>query len=192
MKKIASADPGILPPPLEPDTTGQPGRDAAEVLHDSQYPALVRFLLLQGATWSEAQDAAQTAFMHLCRPGLTVAHPKAWLRTTAFRSWVRQQVPLEDPEAPIPDRLHWNTPDHAMELNAQHRQVIGLLMRLPTKQRAALAWQMDGFTTEETAREMKTTPAAVRQNLACARAALKKALRLEEEDNAEDTPGRNR
>jgi RNA polymerase sigma-70 factor (ECF subfamily) len=42
-----------------------------------------------------------------------------------------------------------------------------------------MAWHLDGFTTEESARAMGTTQAAVRQNLARARAALKRGLRLE-------------
>ncbi|MEU9313617.1 sigma-70 region 4 domain-containing protein [Streptomyces sp. NPDC048256] len=53
-----------------------------------------------------------------------------------------------------------------------------LLLQLPAKQRAAMAWHLDGFTTEESARAMGTTQ-AVRQNLARARAALKEGLRLE-------------
>ncbi|MFL1897506.1 sigma factor-like helix-turn-helix DNA-binding protein [Streptomyces tauricus] len=42
-----------------------------------------------------------------------------------------------------------------------------------------MAWHLDGFTTEESARAMGTTQAAVRQNLTRARAALKQGLRLE-------------
>ncbi|MFD3873999.1 sigma factor-like helix-turn-helix DNA-binding protein [Streptomyces sp. NPDC058623] len=52
------------------------------------------------------------------------------------------------------------------------------LLQLPSKQRAALAWNLDGFTTEETARAMGTTQTAVRQNLSRARAALKASLGL--------------
>jgi RNA polymerase sigma-70 factor (ECF subfamily) len=57
--------------------------------------------------------------------------------------------------------------------------VIALLLQLPAKQRAAMAWHLDGFTTEESARAMGTTQPAVRQNLPRARAALKEGMRLE-------------
>lgn len=171
-----------LAEPLETAVTPLPGIQLAGALHDEQYPALVRFLLLQGASWAESQDAAQDAFTQMCAPGVTITYPRAWLRTVAWRSWVSQQVKLEETFADLPEPklgLRWQTPAHAAELGEEERQVISLLQHLPAKQRAAMAWHLDGFTTEESARAMGTTQAAVRQNLARARAALKQGLRLE-------------
>ncbi|HET9379532.1 MAG TPA: sigma-70 family RNA polymerase sigma factor [Streptomyces sp.] len=159
-----------------------PGIRLAGDLHDEQYPALVRFLLYHGASWVEAQDAAQDAFTQMCVPGVTITHPRAWLRTVAWRSWVKQQVTLEEACEDMPEphlSMRWQTPAHAAELGEEERRVITLLLHLPAKQRAALAWHMDGFTTEESARAMGITPAAVRQNLARARAGLKAGLGLE-------------
>ncbi|OIJ63745.1 RNA polymerase sigma factor [Streptomyces mangrovisoli] len=167
---------------LETGTAPLPGIELAEALHHEQYPALIRFLLLHGASWTEAQDAAQDAFTHMCAPGLSLTHPRAWLRTVAWRSWVSQQVTPEDPCAEMPEprtTLRWQTPAHAAELGEEERRVISLLLQLPVKQRAALAWYLDGFTTQESARAMGTTQAAVRQNLTRARAALREGLRLE-------------
>ncbi|MFE7132607.1 RNA polymerase sigma factor [Streptomyces sp. NPDC057638] len=176
----AEAGPKVAAPPPRSDPVALPGREVAERIHQDQYPALVRFLLLQGASWTEAQDAAQEAFTQMCVPDLAVIHPKAWLRTVAWRSWVRQQVRHEDTCADPPEEqgLNWQTPEHAAEIDESQRRVIQLLLRLPAKQRAAIAWTMDGFTAEESARAMGTTPAAVRQNLARARAALKSELGL--------------
>ncbi|MFH8470621.1 RNA polymerase sigma factor [Streptomyces sp. NPDC017991] len=171
-----------LAEPLEADATPLPGIQLAGALHDQQYPALVCFLLVQGASWTEAQDAAQDAFTQMCAPGVTITYPRAWLRTVAWRSWLSQQVKLEDTCADLPEPqigLRWQTPAHAVELGEEERQVISLLQHLPAKQRAAMAWHLDGFTTEESARAMGTTQAAVRQNLARARAALKQGLQLE-------------
>ncbi|MDH6455501.1 RNA polymerase sigma factor (sigma-70 family) [Streptomyces sp. SAI-119] len=171
-----------LAEPRETATEAQPGIQLAGVLHDEQYPALVRFLLLHGASWSEAQDAAQDAFTQMCVPGVAITHPRAWLRTVAWRSWVSQQVKLEETCAELPEpqlSLRWQTPAHAAELGEEERRVISILLQLPAKQRAAMAWHLDGFTTEESARAMGTTQAAVRQNLTRARAALKQGLRLE-------------
>jgi len=166
---------------LETAPAPLPGRELAEALHHEQYPALVRFLLLHGASWAEAQDAAQDAFTQMCVPGPSIAHPRAWLRKVAWRSWVRQQVKLEDTCAEPPEPrvvLRWQTPAQAMEVDEEGRRVIALLLDLPAKQRAAMAWHLDGFTTEESARAMGTTQAAVRQNLTRARAALKAGLGL--------------
>ncbi|WP_343040698.1 RNA polymerase sigma factor [Streptomyces typhae] len=160
----------------------QPGIALAEALHHEQYPALIRFLLLHGASWAEAQDAAQDAFTQMCAPGLSLTHPRAWLRTVAWRSWVSQQVKPEEACADIPEpptTLRWQTPAHAAELGEEERRVISLLLQLPAKQRAAMAWHLDGFTTGESARAMGTTQVAVRQNLTRARAALREGLRLE-------------
>ncbi|GAA2359008.1 hypothetical protein GCM10010246_56170 [Streptomyces cuspidosporus] len=168
--------------PLDTRAVALPGKVLAEELHEDQFPALVRFLLLQGASWPEAQDAAQDAFTQMCAPGLSISYPKAWLRTVATRSWLRQQVKPEDACAEPPEPsgvLRWQTPAHAVEVGEEERQVIALLLQLPAKQRAALAWHLDGFTTEESARAMGTSQAAVRQNLSRARAALKAGLALE-------------
>ncbi|MFF3863290.1 RNA polymerase sigma factor [Streptomyces sp. NPDC002209] len=175
--------------PLEATALALPGRELAESLHHEQYPALVRFLLLSGASWSEAQDAAQDAFTKMCTPGLNITYPKAWLRTVAWRSWISQQIRPEEACADLPEphpSLRWQTPAQAAEIGEEERQVVTQLLKLPSKQRAALAWNLDGFTTEESARAMGTTQAAVRQNLARARAALKAGLGLQSDHQHEE------
>lgn len=169
--------------PLKESPVALPGRQLAEALHQEQYPALVRFLLLNGASWTAAQDAAQDAFTQMCAPGLSIAYPRAWLRKVAWRSWVKQKIAPEelcsDPPEPHQLTMRWQTPSQAAELDEESRTVIRLLLQLPAKQRAAMAWTLDGFTAEECARAMGTTPVAVRQNLSRARAALKTGLGLE-------------
>ncbi|MET9378867.1 sigma-70 family RNA polymerase sigma factor [Streptomyces sp. NPDC002992] len=186
MEDAASGE-AIAVVPLQDTAVALPGRQLAEALHRQQYPALVRFLLFNGASWTAAQDAAQDAFTQMCTPGLSISYPRAWLRTVAWRSWVKQKVAPEElcSEPPEPHELtmRWQTPAHAAELDEEGRRVISLLLSLPAKQRAAMAWNLDGFTTEESARAMGTTPAAVRQNLTRARAALKAGLGL---GNAEE------
>ncbi|MYZ36470.1 MULTISPECIES: sigma-70 family RNA polymerase sigma factor [unclassified Streptomyces] len=181
MEDVPIAEP-LVAEAVKTGAPQRPGRELAEELHHAEYPGLVRFLLLNGASWNEAQDAAQDAFTQMCRPGARIAYPKAWLRKVAWRSWLRQQVRHEDlcaevPRTPAP---HWQTPAHSMELGVQERYVVQLLLGLPAKQRAALAWSLDGFTTQESAEAMGTSAVAVRQNLARARAALKAQLGLEE------------
>lgn len=170
-----------------------PGHELAEEMHEKEYANLVRFLIYHGATWNEAQDATQDAFTQMCRPGTRISQARAWLRKVAWRCWIKQQVRWENSSAEIPETsltLKWETPAHAMELDEEQRTVITLLSTLPAKQRAAMAWHMDGFTTAESARAMGTTEAAVRQNLARARRALKDGLGLGRARDHESEGGR--
>lgn len=180
MEDAASAELRVSDPLKHQPVPDLQGRDLAEALHHAEYPGLMRFLLLHGASWNEAQDAAQDAFTQMCRPGTNIRYPKAWLRKVAWRSWLRQQV-WEEPCADVPEALtaHWQTPAHAAELGVEERRVIEVLMTLPAKQRAALAWTLDGFTAQECAEAMGITPEAARQNLSRARATLKVRLGLE-------------
>jgi RNA polymerase sigma factor (sigma-70 family) len=166
---------------------------SAEALHRAEYVPLLRFLLYQGASWNEAQDATQEAFAALCAPGALaeIAHPRAWLRSAAYRIWLRQDV--RSPEAPYPDLLEhqasadedWHTPLAAVELAEDHRRVLAALQALPPKQRAVMACHLDGFATHEIAAAMNIEPSAVRQNLARARACLKRHLGLAAEGGKE-------
>ncbi|MEU6680322.1 sigma factor-like helix-turn-helix DNA-binding protein [Streptomyces sp. NPDC046925] len=52
-----------------------------------------------------------------------------------------------------------------------------------------MAWHLDGFTAQESARAMGTTQAAVRQNLSRARTALQTALSLEKPCDDDTTRG---
>ncbi|MGW6207396.1 RNA polymerase sigma factor [Streptomyces sp. NPDC055089] len=181
MEDAASAELRVSDPLDQPPPVDLQGRDLAEDLHHAEYPGLVRFLLLHGASWNEAQDAAQDAFTQMCRPGTNIQYPKAWLRKVAWRSWLRQQV-REEPCEEVPDipTAHWQSPAHAAELGSEEQRVIEILLTLPAKQRAAMAWTLDGFTTQESAESMGITPEAARQNLSRARATLKERLGLDE------------
>ncbi|MFE5793703.1 hypothetical protein ACFQ8C_14170 [Streptomyces sp. NPDC056503] len=77
MEEATGTEVTTAPPRESP--VALPGRRLAEALHEEQYPALVRFLLLNGASWAAAQDAAQDAFTQMCAPGL-VCTPRstAW------------------------------------------------------------------------------------------------------------------
>nr|WP_051748726.1 sigma-70 family RNA polymerase sigma factor [Streptomyces flavovirens] len=143
---------------------------------------LIRFLLRQGADFEEAQDAAHSAFIEMHRSRETVSHSRAWLRTVAYRIYLRQTVKVpEQPEQEVVERLtasvaDWRTPLEAIELSEQQRHVLAALLQLPFKQRSVMAWHMDGFTTAEIADAMGLEKAAVLQNLSRARRTLKQQL----------------
>lgn len=144
-------------------------------------PLLIRFLLRQGASFDEAQDAVHTAFLCWSQSRSTVRSPRAWLRTVAWRSYLRQAVRVEVPEEEVVERCDrmrpdWRTPLEAAELGEQHRHVLALLLRLPARQRGVMAWHLDGFSTKEIAEALGMREDAVRQNLARARRTLRDHL----------------
>ncbi|MDH6581861.1 RNA polymerase sigma factor (sigma-70 family) [Streptomyces sp. SAI-133] len=148
--------------------------------YQEDQPYLIRFLLRHGATFPEAEDAVHSAFVELMRTRQPVRTPRAWLRTVALRSFLRQIVP-EDPEQDLAARLaetsaDWHTPLQAAELGEQHRQVLQVLVQLPFKQRTVMAWHLDGFSAAEIAEAMGLEKAAVLQNLSRARRTLKQQL----------------
>ncbi|MEU0861039.1 sigma-70 family RNA polymerase sigma factor [Streptomyces griseofuscus] len=142
----------------------------------------MRFLLRHGAEYAEAEDAVHSAFVELIRTRQPVRSPRAWLRTVALRTFLRQAV-SERPEQDLAERLaetsaDWRTPLQAAELNEQQRHVLHALIQLPFKQRSVMAWHLDGFSTAEIAEAMSLEQAAVLQNLSRARRTLKQQLGL--------------
>lgn len=180
MEDAASAELRVTEP-LKTALPALRGRDLAEELHHAEYPGLVRFLLLHGASWNEAQDAAQDAFTRCAYPVRVSAIPKPgcgrWPGVPGYGSRSGQRIRAR--RCRLESVVHWQTPAHAAELGVEERRVVELLLKLPAKQRAALAWTLDGFTTLESAEAMGITPEAARQNLARARATLKAELSLE-------------
>ncbi|MEV6756783.1 sigma-70 family RNA polymerase sigma factor [Streptomyces sp. NPDC051214] len=128
--------------------------------------------------------------MDFFRATKPVERPRAWLRTVALRAFLRQAVNhRERPQQDLVDEqsaalVDWHTPLEAAELTEQQREVFSALVQLPFKQRCALAWQLDGFTTEEIADAMGTTQAAVLQNLSRGRRALKDQLGITRREEA--------
>ncbi|MDH6455369.1 MULTISPECIES: sigma-70 family RNA polymerase sigma factor [unclassified Streptomyces] len=151
--------------------------------YEKTMPRLVVFVLRHGADIHEAREAAQAAFAQAWERWESIEHPHAWLRTVAFRQLVRVR---ERPEGPLQDTEGQSggvCPVERIELGAQEELVLKVLAGLPMQQRRAFAWIYDGFTPQETAEALQTTPEAVRQNLARARKSLKQAWESMKEDH---------
>ena len=152
--------------------------------YDAQYHRLVRFLMLNGASRTEAEDAAQDAFVDswdlmIKDPGRwrDEAAKGAWLRTVALRRYKRppgrRRRPLiagsEIPDMPAPG------PGHD-ELTAGTQLVLRALLALNEQARAVIAFDMDGIPAADTADALGITTQRVRDIRKTARAALKKEL----------------
>lgn len=145
-------------------------------------PRLVRFIMRHGADPHEAADVAQASFALAFEQWSAIKHPAAWLRSVAFRHWLRLATRREQPADPFPDRPGGCCPVAAVELAEEEARMYEALSWLSMKQRQAMAWHLDGFSAVETAEQLGVEPEAVRQNLVRARANLRKALGTDRKD----------
>ena len=144
--------------------------------YHAEMPALISFLIRCGANHHDAADAAQEAFLQLFKQWPAVRKPRQWLRTVAFRIFLRQPAGNTVPFCAvqdIPSPLSASTP---LELRQGEKFVLEILDLLPTTQRAVLALHYDQLETRDIAEIMGINQAAVRKNLERARAALKKLI----------------
>lgn len=162
------------------------------LVYQAEKPRLVRFLIQYGANWHEADDAAQRALVALYEQGETVRNPKSWLRTVALREFFRARE-LRDRARELAHAYeldHGHTqpgvsPDTAgIESLLEQHVVLAAIQQLPGLQRQVFALHFDQFKTSEIAEKLHLNEAAVRQNLARARARLKEQLELTQRDRS--------
>ncbi|MFF5720731.1 RNA polymerase sigma factor [Streptomyces buecherae] len=172
--------------PTEPAAAADEGTREDFARYYRQHRAgLTRFVMRHGAGPHEAADAAQAAFIEAFRSWHHIDHRAAWLRTVALRMFLRQSVrPEEELTDAAPERAVGCGPLEAVVLREQQARVYAALGRLPGKQRQVMAWYLDGISTDEMAAALEMTPAAVRQNLARARAHLRQHLGRRAPDGA--------
>ncbi len=143
----------------------------------------VGFLIAAGAGRHDAEDAVQSAFVQLARAWGSVTHPEAWLRTTAWRMWLKakdkQRTWSSDP-ADLPEA---GVPDPCGEITEQV-DLVRLLRKLPVLQRTVMAFEIDGATPAQTAEALGVPSANVRQNLRRARQSLERMLQDQDEGGA--------
>jgi RNA polymerase sigma-70 factor (ECF subfamily) len=138
---------------------------------------LVGFLMsAYGADADEAWDAAQTAFARAWERWSAIhTNPRAWVRTTAHRVFLRQIPDRQDRLGrAVPDRPDVAlTPEQIAHLTRSTARTRDLLQVLPPAQRITLALQLDGFSYPEIAEITGQTKDAARQNVSRAKATLR-------------------
>jgi RNA polymerase sigma factor (sigma-70 family) len=165
-------------------------------LYRRQRPPLLWHLRCLGASPAEAADAVQDAFAHALRAAEQVRDDRAWpawLRTVAVRCYLRSIASRgglgdERPAvsvltmADVPDLDVAADPAAEAQSRLQEEAVFSLLATLPPQQRRVFALHYEGWSTAEIAAALTIDPAAVRQNLARARATLKRAMTQDRAD----------
>lgn len=136
---------------------------------------LVAFLILQGATVTEAADIVQDTMTKAFQRWHTINHPHAWTRRVASRALIRLRI--DHPETPVdpppqPPLLRGGDVE-GWELR---HDLVRALTQLPPRQRQVMAWTLAAHTPSEIADELAMPPATVRQHLYLARQALSASL----------------
>ncbi len=136
-------------------------------------PALVAFLMWQGASLVEAADVAQKTMIEAFRRWSQIDQPELWARTVASRTLMRRATATEQ-------GCRAGLPIHSMLLPAsvdakawEHRHaILGVLSGLSSPQRQVIAWAMEGYSSAEIANELNIGFGAVRTHLTKGRGML--------------------
>jgi RNA polymerase sigma-70 factor (ECF subfamily) len=170
-------------------------RSAWVDFYDAHYDRVVRFLMHNGASLADAQDAAQEAFSESWTlvnddPGRwqAVSSKAAWIRTVALRRYRRPPGPRRRPPAALREipELPASGPGHE-ELTIQAHLVLWALQALDEEARAVMAFDLDGIPTADIAGALDIAQQRVRDIKKKARATLKQLL-----DEKLDPEGRQR
>ncbi len=143
---------------------------------------LYRYALWLSKSTTLAEDLTQEAWLRAWRALDTLKETKAaksWLFTIVRREFLRtferkqlQTSSLEDLPSDIED-LHVHGPERALEIDTIRRAIL----RLEPKYREPLLLQvLGGFTCEEIAQQLGSTPSAVMTQLFRARKQIKNQL----------------
>ncbi|MGW8877649.1 RNA polymerase sigma factor [Streptomyces mirabilis] len=153
---------------------------------EQDYPKVVRFLMLAGASPYDAQDAAQEALLQgWCEVASgrwgALRNPPGWIRRVAWNVHRRPpgqqrlqpflELGLEQPDLAYPG------PGHA-ELTEQTQTVLSALAALPDMQRVVMALTVDGATSTEIAQLLGLSPQQVLDLRKQARKSLRRNLAL--------------
>lgn len=164
------------------DEPSEQARTEFEGFYREDLPKLVVFLVLHGVRPEDAKDVAQVTMTRAWQLWQEIRRPRAWVRTVAYREWIRWSVTLEEPRQQVMEgSLLLQAQADQNEWETRH-QVITAVRSLPPRQRQVVAWALDGFTPAETAHALNMKPEAVRGSLKLARQTLRKVLRPQEND----------
>ena len=152
--------------------------------YDTHYHRVVRFVMLNGASRAEAEDAAQEAFLESW--DMLVKDPDRWQAVTGKAAWIHTVALRRHRRPPGPRRrplmagdelpdLPADGPGHDV-LTAQTQLVLHALQALDGEARAVIAFDMDGIPAADAAAALGITQQRVRDVRKKARPALKKLL----------------
>jgi RNA polymerase sigma factor (sigma-70 family) len=152
--------------------------------YDDNYHPVVRFLMHNGASQSDAEDAAHDAF--IVSYEMATNSPDRWHAVTCKAGWIRAVALRKCRRPPGPRRRPLVTGDEVPELPTldpgpedlavQTQLVLKALLALDEEARAVIAFDIDGIPAADIARQLEITPQRVRDVRKKARTILKHQL----------------
>jgi RNA polymerase sigma factor (sigma-70 family) len=159
-----------------------PKRTVADVDFDAvfqnEYGKLLRYLITQGATSHEADDAVQAAFEQAFTQWRSITSPRPWLYKVARRMFLNSDVRLRQRETPTDDLTSLDTStDDPVAYTVREHMTVEALQALPYQQRNVMGLALSEFTPSEIADLLGLTAETVRQSLRRARITLKEQMK---------------
>lgn len=154
------------------------GDEGFEVFWCRQYSSLVGGLRARGASWSDAEDVAQMAFLEVWRRWQELRLPGSYLFCVAAHELGRLQKARGERDAVSGGTGGWAGQQGPGEIPdwLQASIVRQCLLVLPPRQRQALAGCYDGLADGELARALGTPVTTIRSNRRHARSSLRPYL----------------
>ncbi|MEU3649391.1 sigma-70 family RNA polymerase sigma factor [Lentzea sp. NPDC034063] len=164
-----------------PGNPNTPGVAAFSEFHRAELPRLIAFLTYLGYTLNDAEDAAQESLWLLYQQWDSIESPSKWVRVVAARAaartaYTRKRVELAGSPGDVEELANASGLTFSDSEFRQRHEIIELLGTLPQRQRVALAWWLDGFTTREIAEAMDMRESTVRSSIRHARNRLRNLL----------------
>jgi RNA polymerase sigma factor (sigma-70 family) len=150
-----------------------------EKFYNTEYPKLVKILVLLDATIEEAEDAAQKAMTDFAKRSKTAGapdHPASYVRRAAVHFFIkerqreRQRLPREVQGGHLVIEAHL---DDRLTTQEDEQYIEHLLEFLTSTQKLVVRLVMDGLSTREIAEELGKTDETIRQHLKNGRDRLK-------------------
>jgi RNA polymerase sigma factor (sigma-70 family) len=152
--------------------------------YDDNYYRVVRFLMHNGASQPDAEDAAHDAFTESY--DLATSRPDRWQAITCRAAWIRVVALRKYRRPPGPRRRPLGGEDELPDLPAsglgpedltvQAQVVLRALQALDDEERAVIAFDIDGIPAADIACHLGVTQQRVRDVRKKARTALKQQL----------------
>ncbi|WP_414638064.1 sigma-70 family RNA polymerase sigma factor [Actinophytocola sp.] len=125
-------------------------------------PGVVAFLMYQGSSPAEADDIAQEALLEVYLRWREVDHPKAYVYKCASRSRVRRIATIhEDVSEEATDGNFRSSASTDVAYWELRHDLLAAIRRLAPREAQAIAWKLAGFSVQETASMLGTSPGTV-------------------------------